>query len=516
MSRNNHKFQNNRFDHIQPLSSSKYSDNELEKKILSIMIIDEEKQALGIDILTSEMFFILPNRQLFNLIKNLKQSSQINSTIWFTYTDIIEYYKKVEAKLEYNALTYEFINSIATTLADEENFYVYAEELNNLTRMRYLESFFVEYNKKIQNNDEANFNQIINDFNDFLAEKNQNKFSNSHFISTEEAALEYRDEIIKILRNETEQNVLQSHFYTLDKYIRGFKPGQFIILAARPGIGKTAFALNVAKNIALQHQKSKNNLVNTLNSQENKSENERPKNIAFISLEMPVSELIARTISSTVQIPLSFLQDPKRLFAQRDLQDKFDYFYNINIDSMNIYFDDLATSKISDIIRKIKTLVKQLDNQLDFIIIDYLQLISTDGNNGNRQNEVATISRALKILALELKIPIMALSQLSRTVETREDKRPQIHDLRESGAIEQDADIIIFLHRDNMPNTSSSEEDNNSQNNHSTWKAGVKTTITIAKNRNGQQGIGDLLYYGPTVTFFDRNLTRPDQIENKN
>ncbi|UUD36122.1 DnaB-like helicase C-terminal domain-containing protein [Mycoplasmopsis citelli] len=112
---------------------------------------------------------------------------------------------------------------------------------------------------------------------------------------------------------------------------------------------------------------------------------------------------------------------------------------------MNVYFDDVPTSSIDDIVWKLRLLNKNLNYQLDLIIIDYLQLISVSDNvKGNRQQEVSTISRALKTLALELKIPILALSQLSRSVENREDKRPKLHDLRESSSIEQDADIVIF------------------------------------------------------------------------
>lgn len=158
---------------------------------------------------------------------------------------------------------------------------------------------------------------------------------------------------------------------------------------------------------------------------------------------------------------------------------------NVQFSNLGVYFDDKPSGDIDEIAFKIRKHYNDLNGQLDLVIVDYLQLIQSKRFAGNRQNEVATISRTLKTLALELKIPILALSQLSRNVEHREDKLPQLQDLRDSGQIEQDADIVIFLSRN---------KDNTKENQYN-------TVLSIAKNRMGEPGIQGIQYEGQYVLF---------------
>ena len=244
--------------------------------------------------------------------------------------------------------------------------------------------------------------------------------------------------------NEGQLTGLDTGFRGLNKYTLGLQPTELLILAARPSMGKSAFALNIARNVAKMESKPY---------------------VAFFSLEMGSDQLVGRMISSESRIHstkirtgnLSNLEWQQLNLAQESLS------------KLNIVFDDSGTVKVTDLRQKCRKL-KQ-DKGLDLVIIDYLQLLSGSNPGVNRVNEVSEISRVLKEMARELKIPVIALSQLSRAVEKRDDKRPLMADLRDSGSIEQDADIILFLYREDYYN-----KDAESSN---------KVDVAIAKNRQG-------------------------------
>ena len=248
---------------------------------------------------------------------------------------------------------------------------------------------------------------------------------------------------------------------TTDKLTEGLHPTQLIIIAARPAVGKTAFALNVATAAAKSTK----------------------KNIAIFSLEMPAEQLILRMISSVVG-----LDNAKLKTGNMENEDwrRFDEAIS-QLSNTNIFFHDAGGVTSSEIKAKCRRLATQGEG-LGLVIIDYLQLIDSSAKYaGNRQQEISEISRNLKTLALELEVPVIALSQLSRSVEKREDKKPVLSDLRESGAIEQDADIVAALH---APDVQLPE--------------GTETTpiqLIILKHRNGPTGTIDLVFKKRTSTF---------------
>ncbi len=215
----------------------------------------------------------------------------------------------------------------------------------------------------------------------------------------------------------------------IDRATTGLHENELIIIAARPAMGKTAFALNLATSVA----------INT------------GKTVAVFNLEMSAEQLATRMLSSLGQVELNKLRTGNLLN---------DDWKRVNeaisqLSGAKMYIDDTPGINIGEIRSKCRRLASS-DDGLGLVIIDYLQLISGVGNyGGNRQQEVSDISRALKVMAMELQIPVVALSQLSRSVETREDKRPIMSDLRESGSIEQDADIVSFLYRDDYYNKES-------------------------------------------------------------
>ena len=238
-------------------------------------------------------------------------------------------------------------------------------------------------------------------------------------------------------------NKVNSGYTQIDEMLTWFKPGELIILAARPSMWKTAFALNVLTNIALEQKKS----------------------VAMISLEMSVESIVDRIMSEISWVPMYKIS--KWNLDNSDFAQMWEAMEKLS--SANIFLDDKAGITVPMLKSKLRKL-KIEKKQLDFVIIDYLQLMHATTFEWNRVQEISEISRWLKELAKELDVPILALSQLSRAVEQRVDKKPQLSDLRESGSIEQDADAVLMLHREEYYDPDTDRK----------WA----TDVCIRKNRN--------------------------------
>lgn len=275
----------------------------------------------------------------------------------------------------------------------------------------------------------------------------------------------------RLSENKGEITGLSTGWYDLDKLTTGLHPNEFIIIAARPAMGKTAFALNLATHVAMTQNKS----------------------VALFNLEMSAEQLAMRIISSLGQLEGFKLRtgnlmnnDWKRINEACS-----------QLSGTNMVIDDTPGITIGEIRAKCRRLASS-EKGLSLVVIDYLQLISGGKNYGtNRQQEVSDISRSLKTLAMELNVPVIALSQLSRSVEAREEKRPIMSDLRESGSIEQDADIVAFLYRDDYYNKEARTEDNNSI-----------SELIIGKHRNGPTATIELLFKKNTSTFLNLRKDR--------
>nr|DAP63268.1 MAG TPA: DnaB-like replicative helicase [Caudoviricetes sp.] len=331
--------------------------------------------------------------------------------------------------------------------------------------------------------EKATLRKVIADLSDSLSSAYQGDVSISDIISkTEKSMLDISKQntgtgfrnVADILdthmqivetRSQTDGFVtgLSTGFVGLDKITTGLHEGNLIILAARPAMGKTALALNIAKHVATMERKP----------------------AVIFSLEMGAEELIERMVASEGMIPgyhlktgnLSTDEWKRLVHAQSNLYD------------VPIFVDDTAGIRISDIRSKARKLSQEMGG-LGIIIIDYLQLI-TGSKRENRQQIVSEISRELKILAKDLRVPVIALSQLSRSVEQRQDKRPMLSDLRESGSIEQDADIVAFLYRDAyyQKEQADSQEANN------------VTELILEKNRHGSLGTVKLYFHKEYTKF---------------
>jgi replicative DNA helicase len=255
---------------------------------------------------------------------------------------------------------------------------------------------------------------------------------------------------------------------SLDKSTLGLQPGSLVVLAARPSVGKTAFALNIATNAATKHKRK----------------------VAFFSLEMPSEQLALRMLASEAKL------DWRRL-TQGQLQ-KYDWdkiaTQADRIGGASIWLDDTFVLTPVELRSKCRKL-KRENGGLDLVVVDYLQLMHapSDRSSQSREQEIATISRSLKSLAKELEVPIVALSQLNRGVEKRKGEPPMLSDLRESGAIEQDADVVLFLHRN--------EEDSKDVQGGTAASDTQQVQLIIAKQRQGPTGVVDLVFFR-TSTFF--------------
>jgi replicative DNA helicase len=262
--------------------------------------------------------------------------------------------------------------------------------------------------------------------------------------------------------NKNEVIGVPSGFVDLDRMTSGLQPGELIIVAGRPSMGKTTLVMNMAEHVALAEKKS----------------------VAVFSMEMSGPQLAMRMIGSVGRVDQHELRTGT--FKEDDWSRLVDAVGRLN--EAQIYIDDTAGLNVLEVRSRARRLHRQCGG-LALLVIDYLQLMSgtTGGREENRATEIAEISRSLKSLAKELKVPVIALSQLNRSVDARQDKRPMMSDLRESGAIEQDADLILFIYRDEVYNPDSPRK-------------GI-SEIIIAKQRNGPVGKIDLTFLGKFTRF---------------
>jgi replicative DNA helicase len=263
---------------------------------------------------------------------------------------------------------------------------------------------------------------------------------------------------------------LRTHFKELDVMTAGLQASSLNVLAARPSMGKTAFALTIGMNAALREKAT----------------------VGIFSLEMSAVQLVTRMLCSEARVDMSRVRNGQ--LSDRDFQRLADTAGKMS--EARIFIDDNADMTVMELRSRARRLMAE--HGLGLIIVDYLQLMSGSGRgsgNENRQQEISMISRSLKALARELDIPVLVLSQLSRAVESRPNKRPMLSDLRESGAIEQDADLVMFIYRDEY-------YDQNSE------KQGI-AEIIIGKQRNGPVGQLELQFHNAHVRFNDLAKTTP-------
>lgn len=408
--------------------------------------------------LTSEMFFSEANRKIFEAIFNLHENKKpIDMT---TLTNELE---KNNTLALIGGLDYlsEVVDSIVS--AANLEFYI------NIVQEKYLRRRLIDVSTDITTSayeEATDTNEVVDNAEKLIfsvtKERKAGEFKTiSEVLRSTQSRLEY------LAQNGSAITGLPTGFKELDLMTSGLHEHELIIIAARPAMGKTAFALNLAINAALS----------------------TPKAVAIFNLEMGAEQLAERMIGSVGGIDLKKIKT-----GQLDDQD----WQHVNeamseLGETNIYIEDVSGITVGDIRAKCRRLANS-EQGLALVIIDYLQLIQGGARYaGNRQQEVSEISRSLKTMALELHIPVIALAQLSRGVELREDKRPIMSDLRESGSIEQDADIVAFLYRDDYYNPDK-------------YNLSSPTSVTefiVGKHRSGNTGTVKLLFEKNFSNFLD-------------
>lgn len=402
---------------------------------------------------SSEVFYLDSHSKIFEVIQSLYQEKKPVDAGTVTSEIINRGYLVQIGGVEY-------LNSVIESVATGANVSYYIDTvIEKYTLRRMIEvatNIITNANKSDIKVSEAVENAEKNILNISKLRKT------TEFREIKEVLDKAQNDLESLAKNKGRVTGLTTGLIDLDNLTNGFSPTQLVIVAARPAVGKTAFALNIACAAAKSTK----------------------KNIAIFSLEMPAEQLIMRMISSLGQV------DNKKLQTGR-LENEDWRRINEAISQLadtNIYFHDAGGVTASEIKAKCRRLATQGEG-IGLVIIDYLQLIDSSSKySGSRQQEVSEISRSLKTMALELEVPVIALSQLSRSVEKREDKKPVLSDLRESGSIEQDADIVAALH---APDVELPPDDN----------LPVPIQLIILKHRNGPIATIDMLFKKKTSTF---------------
>jgi len=434
------------------------NNQEAEQALLSTMFLSKYALDKAVDTLQEDDFYYNNNRIIFNTLVNLS-----NRNIPIDMTSVVTEIKNNDKLNEVGGISYltEVLNSEA--VASNAEYYI--KKISDASLLRRL----IKVSEEIQNlgyETNNDVNEVLDEAEKKILNVVKNK-QTSEFRKFSDVLVEAQRNLEELSQSKGEITGLSTGFTDLDRLTSGFHENQLIIVAARPAMGKTVFALNVAVNAALQG-----------------------KSVAIFNLEMDATQLANRMLSSVGQIE-------GRKFMSGNFNN--DDWTRLNeavsqLEGAKIFINDTPSATIGEIRSKCRRLASS-DDGLDLVIIDYLQLISTGKNYGsNRQQEVSDISRALKLMALELHVPVIALSQLSRSVEQREDKRPLMSDLRESGSIEQDADIVSFLYRDSYYR--------NKSENKKEAEASVSELI-VGKHRNGRVATIKLVFKGDTCSFLN-------------
>lgn len=426
---------------------------ESEQSILGSILLDKDAIITVAETITPSDFYKDAHRVIYESMMALNNKNEPIDMV--TLTDEL---RKRGYLDDIGGVTY--LTSLSTIVPTTSNVKYYAEIVKEKSVLRQL----IKASNDIINLGYGS-GESAEDVLDFAEKKifdiSQERTSDD-FKPINQVLMDTYDMIESIYSNKSDVTGVTTGFKDLNKKINGLQRTDLILVAARPAMGKTAFALNLVQNAAIKGNAS----------------------VAVFSLEMSKEQLAQRMIAAQSNVELKKMKTgtlndadwPRIISAMAVMSDA------------KIFIDDTPGIKINELRSKCRKL--KIESGLDLVMIDYLQLMESDSKNESRQQEISKISRSLKILAKELDCPVVALSQLSRAPEQRADHRPVLSDLRESGAIEQDADIVMFLYRDEYYHSDSEKKD--------------LAEIIIAKNRHGETGSVELVWMGSIQRFGDK------------
>jgi len=442
---------------------------EAETSVLGAMLMDREAIGQAVELLQDKCFYSEPHRRLFSAVVSLYEKSVDVDPVTLS-----EQLRKDGALEDIGGVP--FIFEVAGSVATAANVGHHAQIVREKFMLRRLiESCTTIIQESYQPVEDV----------DRMIDSAEEKIFQIQDFRLKEGFSPIRPiihDIINDIEYRTHHNIemtgVPTGFFDLDKLTVGLQKSDLIIVAGRPGMGKTSFCLNVGLNLALGTSKHPD-----------------PVPVAVFSLEMSKQQLVQRLLSSISHVPVGKMRTAKLT----DLE-----WHNLNqaanrLFDAPVFIDDTPEISVLEIRAKSRRL-KKMEN-IGLVVIDYMQLVRSVGRIESRQQEISMISRSLKALAKELDIPVIALSQLSRAVEGRQDRRPQLADLRESGAIEQDADLVVFIYRPEMYEIT--EQDGKSTEN--------LAQIIVEKNRNGPTGTVELTFVKEFTTF--RNISFREDAE---
>lgn len=425
-----------------------------EKSVLGCMLQDREAMEHALEILTPEDFYSRQYGMMFAAIKKLAANLQADQTV--DMITVQEQLAKDGAPAEMQSV--DFIRDIFDAEPSSVNIKSYAEIVKNKATQRALIRVCGEISKQCY--DDTDDTSVILADTETKVFNLLKKGANHEYALIEDVAIDVYHRIEKASQMKDHITGIPSGFVDLDNMTTGFQPSDFVLVAARPSMGKTAFVLNILQYVAMKKKQP----------------------CLFFSLEMSKEQLVNRLFSMDSGIDAQNLRSGN--LSDNDWNVLLETTQRVGESS--IVIDDTPGITVSEMRSRCRKL--KLEKGLDLILIDYLQLMSGGGRHSdNRQQEVSDISRSLKALAREMECPVIALSQLSRAPEARPDKRPMLSDLRDSGAIEQDADLVMFLYRDDYYNQDSDRKG--------------EAEVIVAKQRNGPIGTVTL-YWQPETTRF--------------
>ncbi|MEM4648264.1 MAG: replicative DNA helicase [Candidatus Pacearchaeota archaeon] len=437
-------------------------DLEAEKSVLGALMIDKDAIIKICDFLYPEDFYQESHKLIYETILELFNKTQPIDLLTVK-TKLKE--KKILTKIGGVDYLTDLINGVPTSA----HIIHYAQIVKEKKIRRSLIQVSSEINEKAfetKVDTDHLLDEVEKKIFNITQKSRPQKFTHIKY----ELPLAY-ERLEKLHSGENKLRGLATHFTLLDNILSGLQKSELIVLGARPSLGKTAFALDIARNVALDGHP-----------------------VGIFSLEMSKDQIIDRLIAAQAQIPLWRLRTAR---ISSDLEYKLIQQALDELSKAPIFIDDTPSPNILEMRSMARRL--QIEHGLELLVIDYLQLIQPRANNESMVQQITEISRGLKSLARELNIPVLALSQLSRDVEKRETKIPRLSDLRESGSIEQDSDVVLFIYRKDRDKIEVSEEEQN------------LAEIIIAKNRNGPLGSVPLKFDPEKVTFHNIDTFHSDE-----
>lgn len=423
---------------------------EAEQAVIGSALTDTQSVSAALEIVKADDFYFAHNREIFAVITELFNE---NSAIDFiTVSNRLNQYDKLEA-----VGGTAYLRTMAVDVPTTRHTTYYANIIKEKSTLRNLIKSATAISDMAY--DETDKVERVLEQSEQLIFDVASSREKSDIVPVGDILIGSYQTLVENSQNRGGITGLETGFDELNKRTGGFHGGELILIAGRPGMGKSTFAVNIAEHVSINKKGT----------------------VAIFNLEMPKEQIVNRIISSQAGVSTNKIRNGE---MNSDDWERIGEVVN-RVASAPMYIDDTASITVSQIRAKCRRL-KQTRN-LSMVVIDYLQLMQSSGRPESRQQEISEISRSLKILAKELDLPVVALSQLSRASESRSDKRPMLSDLRESGAIEQDADIVMFLYRDDYYNKESEEKN-------------IAECI-MAKHRNGETGMFKLGYRGEFMKF---------------